>query len=153
MVHILGVSNMRYLIHESQQSELAARQEYLYDLFHMYFLPGNPEGGYIPLYPVVSNSPDILFITGHVGQVNRYLEATIGKISEQIIVITSCFGVSFRKISLQKTIYVPSVSEALCPLHDGRPYGFAFNISDAELNLYNSRGDIIDRIQASYIRL
>ena len=37
---------MRYLLHKSQAHELKARQEYLFDIFHLYFLPGKPEESY-----------------------------------------------------------------------------------------------------------
>lgn len=56
---------MRYLLHKSQAHELEARQEYLFDIFHLYFLPGKPEGSYIPLIPVGTKGLDVLFITGH----------------------------------------------------------------------------------------
>ena len=56
---------MRYLLHQSQLNELNGRQAYLYDIFQLYFLPGKPEGSYIPLVPLGTKGPDVLFITGH----------------------------------------------------------------------------------------
>ena len=100
---------MRYLLHENQREELAARQAYLYDIFHVYFLPGKPEGRYIPLYPVSPSSSDVLFITGHTNQVYRYLFANLGSIQESVIVITSCFGSNFREFASEKEVYVPDL--------------------------------------------
>lgn len=144
---------MRYLLHESQLNELAARQAYLYDIFRMYFLPGKPEGRYIPLIPMGNSGPDILFITGHTNYVWDYLDASINKIPERNIVITSCMGSSFEYFATKKIMYVPSIDESVCVLRDGKPYGFDFRISDAELNLYNATGEIVERIQKAYIQL
>src|SRR5699024_7591576 len=74
---------MRYLLHHSQLNELKARQAYLYDIFHMYFLPGKPEGSYIPLVPLGAKGPDVLFITGHTQQVHAYLNAYFNQIPER----------------------------------------------------------------------
>lgn len=144
---------MRYLLHETQRDELTGRQQYLYDVFHMYFLPGKPKGGFIPLVPVGTGSPDILFITGHTGYVRDYLNRAAKNIPEKTIVITSCMGQSFKKYVARKEIYVPDLKKPLCLLRDGRPYGFDFEISDAELDLYNSSGTIMERIQTAYKRL
>ena len=144
---------MRYLLHETQRGELHARQQYLFDVFRMYFLPGKPEGGFIPLVPVGTGCPDILFITGHTGYVESYLRGAAKSVTEKTVVITSCMGLSFKKYAARKVIYVPDLKRPLCLLRDGRPYGFDFEISDAELDLYNSTGTITERIQSAYQRL
>lgn len=141
---------MRYLIHKSQYSELCARQEYLYSAFKMYFLPGNPEENYIPLFPVGCIESDILFITGHTPQVLAYLSKRIDSIPEKNIVITSCYGLAFKKFASKKTIYVPNTNNPFCVLRSGTPYGFAFNISDAELDFHNASGPISERIKKAY---
>lgn len=144
---------MRYLLHSSQLSELTGRQAYLYDIFHLYFLPGQPEGSYIPLTPVGTTKPSILFITGHTDQVDEYLRQTLSYIPESKIVITSCFTSNFKKYASKKEIYVPASQQDFCLLRNGMPYGFDFNISDPELNFYNATGDIMIRVQAAYSRL
>ena len=144
---------MRYLLHETQRRELQERQQYLFDVFRMYFLPGIPEGGFIPLKPVGTDCPDILFITGHTDCVRDYLSRTAKSIPEKTIVITSCMGRSFKKYAAGKEIYAPDLKQPLCLLRDGRPYGFDFEISDAELDLYNSTGTIFERIRSAYERL
>ena len=144
---------MRYLIHESQLYEARARCEYLYDIFHLYFLPGKPEGSYTPFVPVGSGVDDILFITGHTGSVHAYLRAYFNTIPEKDIVITSCMGLSFKQYASKKAIYVPDVSKKYCDIRDGQAYGFGFKISDAELDFYNTDGDIKTRIEKAYTRL
>lgn len=93
---------MRYLLHQSQLNELNGRQAYLYDIFQVYFLPGKPEGSYIPLVPLGIKGPDVLFITGHTHQVRDYLGGYINQIPEHCIVITSCMGHSFKKFAVKK---------------------------------------------------
>ncbi len=152
-VLFLGILTMRYLLHKSQRDEIAGRQLYLYDVFHMYFLPGNPEGGFIPLTPLGPNDTDILFLTGHTDCVENYLQNTIGSTPEKTIVITSCMGKLFKKYTSKKVIYIPDLQQPLCLLRDGKPYGFDFNISDAELDFYNASGTIMDRVNSAYVRL
>ena len=103
--------------------------------------------------PVGTCSPDVIFITGHTGHVESYLRSAVRSIPEKTIVITSCMGQSFKKYAARKEIYVPDLKKPLCLLRDGRPYGFDFEISDAELDLYNSSGTITERIQTAYERL
>ena len=144
---------MRYLIHESQLNEMSARKEYLFDVFHLFFLPGTPEGSYIPFVPLGEKGLDILFITGHTGSVFAYLDKMITKIPEKSIVITSCYGERFKKFANKKNIYVPKSCNELCCIRNGKPYGFDFNISDAELDFYNVQGDIMSRIKSAYTLL
>nr|WP_155959575.1 hypothetical protein [[Eubacterium] cellulosolvens] len=141
---------MRILIHDSQKDEIPARCDYLYDVFKMYFLPRNSEGNFIPLLPVGVYSLDFLFIIGHSDQVTAYLSNHISSIPEKNIVITSCLSKQFKSYKNKKNIYVPDIPSVLCPRREGTLYGFAFNPSDPELNLYNSTGNIIQRINAAY---
>lgn len=148
-----GYLTMRYLLHETMRDEMKARQQYLFDVFKLYFLPGRPEGGFIPLLPVGKESIDVLFITGHVHQVMAYLEDYVKSVPEETIVITSCMGKLFTEFSKKKVIYVPDLNSRLCLLRDGAPYGFGFDISDAELDFYNSSGSTMERIMSAYDRL
>lgn len=144
---------MRYLLHQNQLHELSGRQSYLYDVFHLYFLPGKPEGSYIPLLPLGNSDLNILFITGHTNQVRDYLEEYINQIPEQCIVITSCMGRYFKKFTFKKEIFVPNLHQDLCLLRKGMAYGFEFDISDAELDFYNASGSIEERIRLAYDHL
>ena len=144
---------MRYLLHESQWKEIHARQQYLFDVFRLYFLPNTLQAGFIPLKSVGKGYSDILFITGHTNYVEAYLGKMVTRIRENVIVITSCMGYSFKKYTKGKEIYVPDPKTPLCLLRDGQPYGFDFDISDAELDMYNSSGTIMERIQSAYKQL
>ena len=141
---------MRYLLHETLQDELSGRQKYLFDVFRMYFVPGKTESGFIPLKPIGVGAPDILFITGHNNYVEDYLKTRAKIIPERTIVITSCTGQAVKNYIIEKKeIYIPDL-QPICLLRDGKPYGFEFEISDNELDLYNSSGTIMERIRLAY---
>lgn len=147
---------MRYLLHKSQKSELEGRQKYLYDLFKMYFVQTTAEeddGEFIQLAPVGDKGDDVLFIIGHMNVVHKYLSTHISQIEEQTIVVTSCLGRVFREFATQKKIYVPAKNQLVCFVRNGEPYGFEFDISDAELDFYNTKGSLKNRLKASYQRL
>ena len=148
---------MRYLLPLEQRAELSGRQAYLFGIFHVYFVVTHVDHGFMTLvpFPFTSDYPSILFITGHTDQVYRYLSSQIQRISESSIVITSCFGGIFSVFSRDRNIYVPAESghHSFCFLRDGKLFGFEFDISDAELNLYNSRGNLSERILSSYVSL
>lgn len=144
---------MRYMVHKSQSQEIPGRKVYLYDIFHLFFLPHEEEGNYIPLIPVGHVDLNILFITGHANQVFSYINQYIDDIPEAVIVATTCFPQSLQRFKRKKTIFVPKISSDLCYVHSGEPYGFSFDITDAELDFHNASGNITERINAAYIKL
>ena len=148
--HISGVSNMRYLIPKKQEAEIHGRQAYLYDIFQLYFLPHETNDEYIQLIPVGCNGPNYLFIIGHTDQVISFLTKNIDKICESGIIVTTCFAEKLIAFSKTKEIYIPITEDNFCNIRPGKPYGFDFDITDAELRLYNSSGLIIDRIKEGY---
>jgi len=137
-------------VHHTQSSEIPGRQEYLYDIFHMYFLPRNEAGSYIPLISVGEFNLDVVFITGHANYVMKYLDLYINDIPETIIVATTCLSRHLLKYKWKKQIYVPMSEDDYCYIYDGRPFGFSFDISDPELDFYNASGDLITRLQSAY---
>ena len=141
---------LRCLVHESQRKEIPGRQIYLYDVFHLYFLPREQESEYIPLSPVGHVDLSILFITGHVNQVYSYICQYIDTIPEDIVVATTCFPQRLSKYKRKKTLFVPKTTSNLCYIHSGEPYGFSFDITDAELDFYNASGSIMERLQSAY---
>ena len=64
-----GKYDLRYLVHYTQASEIPGRIEYLYDIFHIYFIMQNQIGDYIPLVPIGHLDFNALFISGHANYV------------------------------------------------------------------------------------
>ena len=141
---------MRYVLPESQKSEITGRLEYLYDVFHLFFVPSEVEDGWISLLPFGKSQDDILFIVGHSKQVIGYLDKNIDSITESVVVVTTCFPRKLYRFGRKKNLYVPNITGCECTLYQGSSYGFDFPITDAELDMYNATGDIIERIRAGY---
>lgn len=145
---------MRYLLHRSQILEISGRKQYLYDIFHLFFVPGSTIDSYIPLIPVGKIDSDILFITGHDNDVMHFLKKHINTIPEKTIVVTMCSSYLLVRFIDKKQIYVPKDYCEYCYTYDGRPYGFTFDVSTPELDFYNSSCDnLMSKIQSAYRQL
>lgn len=88
----LRVLIMRYLLHQSQFKELHARQTYLYDIFHLYFVPTKSEGNFIVLVPLGRNYSNILFITGHTNFVWEYMLSHIHQLLNVVLLSLAVLG-------------------------------------------------------------
>lgn len=88
----LRVLIMRYLLHQSQFKELHARQTYLYDIFHLYFVPTKSEGNFIVLVPLGRNYSNILFITGHTNFVWEYMLSHIHQLPDVVLLSLAVLG-------------------------------------------------------------
>lgn len=105
------------------------------------------------MIPIGAKGPDILFITGHANLVENYLQSNIMKIPEKTIIATTCLPDKLKKFKHKKNIYVPDIDGMFCYIRNGKQYGFDFDPSDAELNMYNATGSIFQKIEAGYRRL
>ena len=130
---------MRYLLEKSQYHEIPARREYLYDIFHLYFLPYRKIDGFIPLVPIGTAEPSILFIIGHQDMVKYFLEKNIHTLTESTIIIISCLAKSFKIFKQpNKVLYITMTNDDYSYTYCGSDYGFGFDITESELNFYNS---------------
>lgn len=86
-------------------------------------------------------------------QVNSYMDRYIETVPEEIIVVTTCFASRLLYYKRAKTIFVPKGDSDFCYIRKGIPYGFSFDITDAELDFYNAAGSIMERIQSAYDQL
>ena len=74
-------------------------------------------------------------------------------IIEDIIIIVSCtFPIPNKLKKANKTIYLSKMDDfGNTLIRDGKSYGFEFNITDSELQLYNNSNlNIKDRINKSF---
>ncbi len=146
---------MRYLLAETQEQEIIARQQYLYDIHKLYFVPENKTDGFIPLVPLGTAEPSILFIVGHYDQVEYFLNNNIRKIKEETIVLITCFSKKFKKYKKYKNnLFVSTSENEFSYCYDGKNYGFDFDVTESEVNYYiSSHSDIMKRIEKSFQRL
>lgn len=80
------------MVAETQAYEIPGRQEYLYDIFHLFFIPQNTIDGFIPLTPLGVAEPSILFLVGHYDQIAKYLAHNADQIEEKTIVFITCYA-------------------------------------------------------------
>lgn len=142
---------MRYVILKSNISlkEKKARQEYLYDIFKIYFMPFCYKT-HSELKSIPFNFGDTIFIYGHNEQVYRYL--LNNKIKETNIVLITCYFGRLTKIRLEnKNMFY---TEEITDRFNGEEYGFDFEITNSEINLYNCPySSIEDKIKYSFKRI
>ena len=142
---------MKYLIAETQASEISGRQKYLYDIFHLFFIPQNKIDGFIPLTPLGVTEPSVLFLIGHYDQIAKYLTHNINKIEEKTIVIITCFASQLTLEKKNKKWFTSFSIDEISYCYSGDNYGFEFQITQSELNFYNSKEkDILKRIKENF---
>ena len=129
--------------------ELRSRQEYLYDVFKLFTIPFKVNG-VVELKTFPFKKTDLLFMYGHNIQVNDYLKNHT--VIEKNIVLITCYIGSITNLKLRgKNLYY---SDVITNKLDGKRYGFDFDITNSELNLYNSKEkSIYKRIQNSFERI
>ncbi len=132
---------MRYVILKNKVDieEICSRQEYLYDVFKVYTIPLY-KNGIVELKSFPENVFNVLFIFGHNNQVFSYLNTN--EPSEENIVLITCYTGSITKFNMsdKKIFYTNNITYKL----DGKKYGFEYEITDAELNLYNCKNDSLE---------
>lgn len=132
---------MRYVILKNKVDieEICSRQEYLYDVFKVYTIPLY-KNGIVELKSFPENLFDVLFIFGHNNQVFSYLNTN--EPSEENIVLITCYTGPITKFNMsdKKIFYTNNITYKL----DGKKYGFEYEITDAELNLYNCKNDSLE---------
>lgn len=149
---------MRVLIQcNAKNEEIIGRKEYLYNVFKLYFVNNMRfNNGFIVLESFPKQEYDILIIKGHKNVVYDYLINNNKLVYEQTIIAVTCFPDEFKKLRMHdKKLYFPKVNlngEAI--LYKGIEYGFSFDITDSEIDLYNNKNEnIYKRIEESFVKL
>lgn len=143
---------MRYFLAETQIQEVKARCDYLFDIFGLYFIPQTKLDGFIPLVPIGTAEPSITFIIGHQDQVLHFLEDNIDQIFEETLVLVTCMAKTFKPfLKHKKKIYVSIAEDDLSFRYYGKDYGFDFDLTESELDFYNSsKMDIFQRLDSCF---
>ena len=97
--------------------------------------------------------PDIFFIVGHFDQVYRYLSKNIVSISENIILTITCLPKGLKRfLEYGKQIYSSKNINGITRKYKGCHWGFDFDISDSEIDLYKNRNlDLLQNIKKSMV--
>lgn len=148
---------MRYLLCKSEEDSLAQRISYIFDVFKLYAIKTGETGQFIVLetfpFGSLEGYPEILFIVGHFNQVPIYLSKNIVNLNEDIILAITCFPKSLKRfLKYGKQIYSSKNINGYTKKYKGYHWGFNFDISDSEIDLYKNRHlDLLQNIKKSMI--
>ena len=144
---------MRYIVLSNNsltQEEIYHRKVFIEKCVGVYFI-GKPIDGGIEFTSVPSTIHDCIMIVGHNGSVKRYILSN--SIPESNIAIVSCLVVLNKEITKKKNIYVSFNNEGATNFYDGKEWNLNFNISEVELKLINSSGNIMTKIEKNFRRI
>lgn len=143
---------MKYLFMKSEEDTKKSRMEYLFDVFNIYTLSKEDEN-FIILEGFPFNYIDVFFIIGHEKLVYEYLKKNFEYIEERNIVIITCNPGLFKKfMGKGKNIFVSKNKYGITQTYEGGKWGFEFDISDSELDFYNSKNtNIMQKLRTSMI--
>lgn len=156
-LHVAWGINMRYILHNTFQNEISSRQNYLYEVFHLWFIPFSYTSDFIQLISIPSSIYfDTCFILGHNNCVKSLLKER--QFPEKKIVAITCDGnANFRKLFLpQHQLYIAHQNKSnYASLFKGSEYCFNFDLTESELLLYNSSAthSLADRISTCFTKL
>lgn len=134
------MSDMRYIVQHTFADDISHRREYLYDIFHLWFVVTKDEYNNFILKSIPSSSYDsVLVVVGHNYFVKEYICNNI--FPEQLVVAITCDGgCNFKTVKLPgKNLYLPHLGKDGCAeLLQGSIFGFGFDLTESEVLLYNS---------------
>lgn len=129
---------MRYLIHKDKASELLSRKQYIEKVANVWFIKKEDIGSFIVLESMPSTyNSNICIIYGHNYQIDYLLNVSPHLLPETNLYIISCQSIIGKYKAKGKNIYLAPQNHDELNLLDGKQYGFSFDISEVELNLYN----------------
>ncbi len=138
----------------SLTEDCKARIEYISEVTGLYFIEdvSFTNSGYKVFNSIPLLESNIIVIVGHNFRVLAFLKEFKDDIYESNVVLVSCYLKKMRDlIEYDKNVYishqtVTNSTETLV----GTDYGFDFNPTCSELDLYNSKGDLLQRIEFSF---
>lgn len=142
---------MRYIVFKEKISinEIRSRKEFLYNIFNVYTIPFVYEN-YIEFRSIPESFGDIIFVNGHNNEVFNWLIKNFP--SESVVVIIACYQGLIKILKFpSKEMYSTSF---ITYKIKGKDYGFDFDVTDEELNLYNCpHTSIKEKVKYSFERI
>lgn len=147
---------VRYILDRRLEIQLLPHKDYLYQVFHQYFVETDRTSKYIELSNFPTTTGDVLFVYGHCGWVIEFFLAQKHQVTERIKVINSCYPQKVLPflLPIQNVYYSKVNSRGEDHLRDGTAFGFDFDITDSELDLFNARHlPLMQQIQSAYVKV
>lgn len=140
---------MTYYLWKGKESEVAARVEYLKQVFHTHFIRCADVGDFVCLRSFPFKEDGVCFVTGH----NTHAHSLLSKgLQEETIVLNCCFPKQFIEFTTKHRIYFCKVDErGLARFRRASEFATGFDILDSELSLlYSDKDDVMDKIRDAY---
>ncbi len=146
---------MRYLLRKRQRGETQLRCQYLYEVFSSWFFKTGELGNFDVFQSFPFREDDIMIIYGHYHETLELFQSYSSYINEKNIAIISCGLNQCKKFYLpKKRIFMAPQKNGVAHLLNGQDFGFSFDVTDAEINLYNSpKGTALEKIACSFNRI
>ena len=147
---------IRYVLLPSRIAERAARQDYLCEALHRYFVLQPGLGNSVELRSFPFSPIQYTFLCGHNYEVDQYLQNHRDSISGEILVIISCTPLLLRKRHpwIRGAYFCKVDHDGYANTRYGNAFGFNFDVTDSEINFYNSDKTNLDaRLQSCFIKL
>lgn len=143
---------MRYIVlnNNISDSEIISRLRFIKKITNLYFIPYK-KNNYTEFVSIPADINDCLLIVGHNHNVELFLKKE--KIPEKIIAIISCKVILPKTTRKNKEVYVTFKENGLTYYYDGKDWNLDFDVSENELKLINSSGDIYNRIKKYFRRI
>lgn len=113
----------------------------MYDVFHTYMLVNKITEYYIESNSFPDKGLEYTFIIGHNIFLDKYLSEHI--INAEILVIITCGSKNIVYANLKNIvcskIYIAKSKNYFLNVYSGNEFGFNFDITESELDLYNNR--------------
>lgn len=140
---------MRYLLAYKNANEQELRQQFLFEVFHLWFVKNGKIGNFdiFQSFPFQSYN-DILVIYGHNYIIKQLFDYHGKDIHEKNIFIISCSLNDNRYYRIQgKNVFLAPQTYQQIFLLRGSEFGFDFDVTEAEIELYNNRdNDILNKL-------
>lgn len=137
---------MRYLLAHKNANEQELRQQFLFEVFHLWFV----KKGKIGDFDIFQTFPfqlynDILLIYGHNYSIKQLFDTQADAIYEKNIFIISCSLNDNRYYRLEgKNVFLAPQTNRHIFLLRGSEFGFDFDVTESELELYNTQDNNIE---------
>ena len=138
---------MRYFLDPSLEKHKNARREYLYDIFKIFFVElsdcsmtdGLGRGAIVLQSFPATYEANVGIICGHNSFVAHILQQYGLEMPEKELFIITCEHKYRTKYYVKgKKIYLAPQVKGFANQHNGALFGFDFDITDAELNMFNT---------------
>ena len=129
---------MTYILQTSFRDELPHRREYLFQTFHRYFVEIRRTEDFIELHSFPFVEDNIILLYGHAHWVVHYFNRYGSIHKKKLKIINSCYPDKIVPLLNQRSVFYSKVNaDGVNDCYDGDTYGFAFPITDSELDAFN----------------